>query len=75
MPVRFGMAVSGCSTTTQSASAQRHRRKSATPQKVRPSRRFWCACALSLRVWCVQGGQANTRLHLRMFRRGVKSPT
>eukprot|EP00965_Chrysotila_dentata_P186559 6159779-Pleurochrysis_carterae.AAC.1 len=51
MPVRLGMAVSGCSTTTQSASAQRHRRNSATPQKVRPSRRFWCVCVLSLRVW------------------------
>eukprot|EP00965_Chrysotila_dentata_P193020 6175497-Pleurochrysis_carterae.AAC.1 len=41
MPVTAGMMVSGCSTITQSASAHRHRRTSAMPQKARPSRRFW----------------------------------
>eukprot|EP00965_Chrysotila_dentata_P076924 2539681-Pleurochrysis_carterae.AAC.1 len=38
-PVNSGMNVSGCSTTTQSASVHQQRRKNAIPQNIRPSRR------------------------------------
>eukprot|EP00965_Chrysotila_dentata_P176955 5844396-Pleurochrysis_carterae.AAC.1 len=39
-PVNVWINVSGCSTTTQSASAHQQRRKKAIPQNMRPSRRF-----------------------------------
>eukprot|EP00965_Chrysotila_dentata_P160275 5292594-Pleurochrysis_carterae.AAC.1 len=49
-PVKWGITVSGCSTTTQSAVAHQQRKKNAMPQNVRPSLRFWWACVLSLTV-------------------------
>eukprot|EP00965_Chrysotila_dentata_P002700 88301-Pleurochrysis_carterae.AAC.1 len=73
-PVNSGMNVFGCSTTTQSASVHQQRRKKAIPQNIRPSRRLWCVCALSLVDWCVQGGQRNARFHLRMDSSGATSP-
>eukprot|EP00965_Chrysotila_dentata_P108242 3575254-Pleurochrysis_carterae.AAC.1 len=63
-PVKAGMSVSGCSTTTQSALTHQHRRKNAIPQNVRPSLRLLCECVLSLAVWCVHGGHRNARRHL-----------
>eukprot|EP00965_Chrysotila_dentata_P082046 2707679-Pleurochrysis_carterae.AAC.1 len=62
IPVKSRMTVSGCSTTTQSASTYQHHRKKAMPQKVRPSKSLFRRAVLSLSGWWVHGGQKNARL-------------